>query len=102
MAALILTKENFDETLKTAEVPVLVDFWATWCGPCRMFAPIVEEFAEENEGKVILGKVDVDEQPELAARYGIMSIPTAILFKNGEAVQSMVGVQPKEKLEELL
>lgn len=102
MAALIMTKENFDETLKTAEVPVLVDFWATWCGPCRMFAPIVEEFAEENEGKVILGKVDVDEQPELAARYGIMSIPTAILFKNGEAVQSMVGVQPKEKLEELL
>lgn len=101
MEILTLTQENFDETVG-GELPVLVDFWATWCGPCRMFAPIVDEFAQEHEGEVIVGKVDVDAQPELARRFGVMSIPTAILFKGGEAVHTMVGVQPLESLEELL
>ncbi len=102
MDILTLTKENFEQEVLQSETPVLVDFWATWCGPCRMFSPIVDEFAEENEGKVKVGKIDVDDQPELASRYGVMSIPTAILFKGGEAAATLVGVQPKETLEELL
>ena len=102
MAVLNLTKENFDTEALGSDIPVLVDFWAEWCGPCRMFSPIVDEFAQENEGKVKVGKVNVDEQPDLAGRYGVMSIPTAILFKNGEAVSTMVGVQPKSALEELI
>ena len=102
MAVLTFTKENFDTEALGSDIPVLVDFWAEWCGPCRMFSPIVDEFAEENEGKVKVGKVNVDEQPDLAGRYGVMSIPTAILFKNGEIVSTMVGVQPKSALEELI
>lgn len=102
MAVLTLTKENFDAEALHSDVPVLVDFWASWCGPCRMFSPIVDEFAEENEGKVKVGKVNVDEEPDLAGRYGVMSIPTAILFKNGEAAATLVGVQPKTALEELI
>lgn len=102
MAVLTLTKENFDTEALHSDVPVLVDFWASWCGPCRMFSPIVDEFAEENEGKVKVGKVNVDEEPDLAGRYGVMSIPTAILFKNGEAAATLVGVQPKSALEELI
>ena len=101
MAVLTLTKENFDAEALQSDTPVLVDFWAEWCGPCRMFSPIVDEFAEENPG-VKVGKVNVDEQPDLAGRYGVMSIPTAILFKNGEAVETLVGVQPKETLEALV
>ncbi len=102
MAVLTLTKENFDTEALKSDIPVLVDFWAEWCGPCRMFSPIVDEFAEENEGKVKVGKVNVDEQPDLAGRYGVMSIPTAILFKNGEIADTLVGVQPKTALEELI
>ena len=102
MAVLTLTKDNFEKEVLQASAPVIVDFWATWCGPCKMFSPIVDEFAEENEGKVIVGKVNIDDQPDLASQYRVMSIPTAILFKNGEAVQSLVGVQPKAKLEELI
>ena len=102
MAVLTLTKENFDAEALKSDIPVLVDFWAEWCGPCRMFSPIVDEFAEENEGKVKVGKVNVDEQPDLAGRYGVMSIPTAILFKNGEIADTLVGVQPKTALEELI
>lgn len=97
-----ITNENFDEIVLRSDKPVLVDFWAEWCGPCRMFSPIVDEFAEENEGKVKVGKVNVDEQPDLAGRYGVMSIPTAILFKNGEIASTLVGVQPKTALEELI
>ncbi len=102
MAVLTLTKENFEVEALNSDIPVLVDFWAEWCGPCRMFSPIVDEFAEENEGRVKVGKVNVDEQPELAGQYGVMSIPTAILFKNGETASTMVGVQPKSALEELI
>lgn len=102
MEILTLTKDNFDQEALAAQEPVLVDFWASWCGPCRMFSPIVDEFAQENEDKVKVGKVNIDEEPELASRYGVMSIPTAILFRNGEAAATLVGVQPKEKLEELL
>ncbi len=102
MEILTLTKENFEEEVLKATGPVLVDFWASWCGPCRMFSPIVDEFAEENSGKVKVGKLNIDEEPELASRYQVMSIPTAILFRDGEAVTALVGVQPKEKLEELL
>ena len=102
MAVLTVTKENFDAEALKSDIPVLVDFWAEWCGPCRMFSPIVDEFAEENEGRVKVGKVNVDEQPDLAGRYGVMSIPTAILFKNGEIADTLVGVQPKTALEELI
>ena len=102
MEILTVTKDNFEQEVLSAELPVLVDFWASWCGPCRMFSPIVDEFAEENEGKVKVGKINVDEEQELAARYGVMSIPTAMLFKGGEAAATLVGVQPKEALEELL
>lgn len=102
MAILTLTKDNFDKEVLQAEGPVLVDFWATWCGPCKMFSPIVDEFAEQNEGKVKVGKVNIDDEPDLAAQYRVMSIPTAILYQNGQAVKSLVGVQPKEKLEELI
>lgn len=102
MEILTLTKDNFEKEVLQAQTPALVDFWASWCGPCRMFSPIVDEFAEENQGKVVVGKVNVDEEPELAARYGVMSIPTAIFFQDGETKASLVGLQPKEKLEELL
>ena len=101
MAVLKITSENFEQEVLKAAQPVVIDFWASWCGPCKMFSPIVDEFAEENEGKVKVGKVNIDDEPDLASRFGVMSIPTAILFKNGQAVQSMVGVQPKAKLEEM-
>ena len=102
MAVLKITSENFEQEVLKAAQPVVIDFWASWCGPCKMFSPIVDEFAEENEGKVKVGKVNIDDEPDLASRIGVMSIPTAILFKNGQAVQSMVGVQPKAKLEEMV
>lgn len=102
MAVLTLTKENFETEALKSDIPVLVDFWADWCGPCRMFSPIVDEFAEENEGKVKVGKVNVDEQPELAGQYGVMSIPTAILFRDGEIAATLVGLQSKSALEELI
>ena len=102
MAAIEITKENYEAEVLQSDKPVLLDFWASWCGPCKMFSPIVDEFAEENEGKVKVGKVNIDDEPDLASRFGVMSIPTAILFKNGQAVQSMVGVQPKAKLEEMV
>ncbi len=101
MEILTLTVDNFDAAIQ-ADPPILVDFWASWCGPCRMFAPIVEDFAQENAGKVRVGKVNVDEEPELAKRFRVMSIPTAILFRGGQAVSTLVGVQPKETLEALL
>ena len=95
MSVLHLTAEDFDTTIGSGRV--LVDFWAGWCMPCKMVAPIVEELAAENEGKLTVAKVDVDSNGDIAARYGIMSIPTIILFVDGEEKERFVGVQPKEK-----
>ena len=89
---------SFDQNVLQAEVPVLVDFWATWCGPCRMVAPVVEELAQEYEGKIRFAKLDVDQNPKTAGKYGIMSIPTLIIFKNGEPVSHVVGFRPKAEL----
>ena len=95
------SEEAFDKLI-TGDVPVLVDFWATWCGPCRMIAPIVEEIANEYAGKVLVAKVDVDEMGELAQRYRIMNIPTLMLFKQGQLVDKAIGARPKAALEQML
>lgn len=97
-----LTKDNFEQQVLQADKPVLVDFWATWCMPCRMIAPVVEELAEAYVGKAYVGKVNVDEEGELAMRYHVSSIPTLILFQGGKEKERLVGVQSKETLEELL
>ena len=94
-------EKTFDEAVR-GEKPVLVDFWATWCGPCRMIAPAVEEVAEEVEGRAVVGKVDVDEETDIARRYGIMSIPTLIVFKNGKVVEQAVGARGKQDIAEML
>lgn len=100
--ALQFTNQNFNQEVLKSDQPVLVDFFADWCGPCQMVAPIIEELAKEYEGKAKIGKVNVDDQKELAQKYGVMSIPTIILFKNGEAIETLVGSQTKERLKELL
>ena len=94
-----ITKENFAE-LKAGNLPLVVDFWATWCGPCRMVAPIIEEMAAKYDGKIAVGKCDVGECEDLAAEYGIRNIPTVLFFKNGEIVDKIVGAQSKAKFEE--
>ena len=94
MAVVTITLENFESEVIKSDKPVLVDFWAPWCGPCRMLSPVVDEIAEENSN-IKVGKVNVDEQEELAMRFGIMSIPTLIVFKNGEVTKKTMGVQPK-------
>lgn len=101
MSVYTITKENFEEKVLQSEKPVLVDFWASWCGPCRMMSPIVDGIAEERDD-IAVGKVNVDDQPELAAQFGIMSIPTLLVFKNGAVAQKTVGVQPRESLLALL
>ena len=98
MTALKLTQDNFEQEVLKADKPVLVDFWAPWCGPCRMVSPIVEEIAGEVAGRAKVVKVNVDEEPELAARYGVMSIPTLIVVKDGKVVSSTVGAQPKQAI----
>ena len=102
MAEIQLTDQNFEQEVLHADMPVLVDFWASWCGPCQMLAPVIAEIAEEYAGKVKVGKVNVDEQPNLANRYGIASIPTVMLFKNGEVVNNSLGYRPKNDLETML
>ncbi len=98
-----LTNESFDQVLSDAgNMPVLVDFWATWCGPCRMIGPFIEQLAEEYAGKAKVAKVDVDEQSALAARFQVMTIPTVIVFKNGEAVEKSVGAKPKNAFAQMI
>lgn len=101
MSVQIITKENFNEVVLQSEKPVLVDFWAPWCGPCRMVSPIVDEIAQER-ADITVGKVNVDEQPELSMQFGVMSIPTLLVFKGGQLVQTAVGARPKEDLLALL
>ena len=93
-----LTAENFNEEVLKSSLPVLVDFWATWCGPCRMIAPLIEEIAAEYDGKVTVGKVNVDDEPELANAFEIDSIPTLMVFKNGEVAGTLVGLRKKEDI----
>ena len=98
----ILTKDNFNEEVMTSIIPVLIDFWATWCGPCMMLSPIVEEVANELEGKVKVCKVNIDEQEELAAQYGIMVIPTLLIIKDGKVIKKTTGYMSKEELLEFI
>lgn len=102
MAEIVITKDNFESEVLTSEIPVILDFWATWCGPCKMIAPNLEEIAEENEGRLKVGKVNVDEQPELAASFNISSIPTLIVFKDGKITAMEVGYREKEDIEALI
>lgn len=102
MAEIVITKDNFEEEVLKSDIPVLLDFWAVWCGPCQMLGPIVAEVAEEKEGVIKVGKVNVDEEPELAQQFGIVSIPTMIVFKEGKAVNQGVGFMDKAGVEALL
>lgn len=96
MSAIHFSAEEFNDAI--AKGPAIVDFWATWCGPCKMIAPIIDQVAEELEGKIAVGKIDVDQCRETASEYGVMSIPTVIYFKNGVEVKRFVGVQTRDKL----
>lgn len=98
MAEITLTDKNFDDEVVKSTIPVLVDFWAVWCGPCQMQNPILEEVAKEYEGKVKIGKLNVDENPATSGKYGIMSIPTLMLVNGGKIIKQMIGVQSKETL----
>ena len=102
MAELVLTSDNFETEVIGSDIPVLVDFWAPWCGPCKMLGPVISQIAEENEGKIKVGKVNVDDEEELAMQYGIQSIPTVLLFKNGEVVEQSLGFKPKAFFEDLI
>lgn len=97
MSVLAITRQNFKQEVINSDKPVLIDFWAPWCGPCRVIGPIVEQVAEENDA-VKVGKVNVDEQPELAQAFGVMSIPTLVVMKNGEVTNRVVGVQTKRAI----
>ena len=101
MAVTVITEGNFESEVVNSDKPVLLDFWAEWCGPCRMLSPVVEEVASEHP-EVKVGKVNVDEQPKLATRFGVSSIPTLFFFKDGKPVGTMVGAQPKAAIERLL
>lgn len=100
--AVTLTDANFDELVKKSDKPVLVDFWAEWCGPCKMIGPVVEELSKEYEGKAVIGKLDVDSNPNISVEFGIRSIPTLLFFKGGQLVDKQVGVVPKNVLAQKL
>lgn len=102
MSEIIVTEQTFDREVLQSDLPVLVDFWASWCGPCRMLSPFIAQIAEEQAGKAKVCKINVDEQPALAARYGIASIPTVMVFRNGKVANTAVGFRPKAQLEALL
>lgn len=99
---LTLTNENFNELVTGSDKPVLVDFWAAWCGPCRQVSPIMEQLAEEYDGKAVVGKVNVDEQSDLSSKFRIMSIPTVMLFKEGQIVEKVVGARSKDDFAKLI
>ena len=102
MAELKITRENFENEVMKSIIPVLMDFWAPWCGPCRMMGPIIEQLAEEYEGKAKVGKVNVDEEGELLQAFGVTSIPTIVLVKDGKVVKQVVGARPKAEVEAML
>ncbi len=101
MSVMEITKDNFEQEVLKSEQPVLLDFWASWCGPCRMLSPVVDQIADEVASAKV-GKINVDEQPELAQRFGVMSIPTLVVMKGGEIAQQSVGVQPKDAILRML
>ena len=102
MSEIIITKENFEAEVINSDKPVLVDFWATWCGPCMMLAPVIEEIANELSGEIKVGKVNVDEEGELAVKFGIASIPTLMVFKNGQVTNTAVGYRAKDEIVNML
>ena len=102
MAEIKITKQNFEKEVLNSDIPVLIDFWASWCGPCEMLAPVIEEIADDYKGKVKVGKVNVDEEPELAMQFKVVSIPMVVVIENGNVVNTAVGYRPKADIEKML